>query len=116
VPCKWNKKLHSSHTPIEIYFQIKLFKEWSWNWPDELRSKLIDKLNELDSDFGQKLNESLEAHLENADEINNDGAAHAAAADDNTNGETLITTNGEKEEAMGDGLQNGFSALSVNEE
>lgn len=51
------------------YFQMKLFREWSSKWPDQLRSKLIDKLNELDSDFGQKLNENLEARLEQNDEF-----------------------------------------------
>ena len=48
---------------------MKLFREWSSKWPDQLRSKLIDKLNELDSDFGQKLNENLEARLEQNDEF-----------------------------------------------
>lgn len=48
---------------------MKLFKEWSLKWPDQLRSKLIDKLNELDSDFGQKLNENLEARLEQGDDV-----------------------------------------------
>lgn len=90
---------------------MKLFKEWSVHWPDQMRSKLIDKLNELDSDFGQKLNESLEAHLENTDEIN------AASADD-LNDNDLPVTNGEKTEEATDemSLQNGMSALTVNEE
>lgn len=48
---------------------MKLFKEWSLKWPDQLRSRLIDKLNELDSDFGQKLNENLEARLEQGDDV-----------------------------------------------
>jgi hypothetical protein len=52
-----------------LSIQMKLFKEWSQKWPDQLRSKLIDKLNELDSDFGQKLNENLEARLEQGDDL-----------------------------------------------
>jgi len=52
-----------------LFIQMKLFKEWSLKWPDQLRSKLIDKLNELDSDFGQKLNENLEARLEQGDDV-----------------------------------------------
>lgn len=32
-------------------------------WPDQLRSRLIDKLNEMDSEFGLKLNQELEEAL-----------------------------------------------------
>lgn len=81
-----------------------MFKEWSARWPDQLRSKLVDKLNELDSDFGQKVNESLEAHLEAIDEINNVPT---------TNGNA---TNGEKENGLEESLQNGMTTLTVNEE
>lgn len=48
---------------IRVYFQIKLFKEWSPNWSPDLRSRLVDKINELDSDFGLKLNQELEEVL-----------------------------------------------------
>lgn len=47
---------------------MKLFREWSSKWPDQLRSKLIDKLNELDSDFGTKLNDNIEARLEQTED------------------------------------------------
>lgn len=43
--------------------QVKLFKEWTPKWPDHLRSKLVDKLNEIDSEFGLKLNQELEEAL-----------------------------------------------------
>lgn len=43
--------------------QVKLFKEWTPKWPDQLRSRLVDKLNEIDSEFGLKLNQELEEAL-----------------------------------------------------
>lgn len=102
--------------------QVKLFKEWSSRWPDPLRSKLVDKLNDLDSDFGQKLNESLEALLENNVEettVSNHNNNTATTTDDIvpsieiTNG---YAVNGEKEAVEEETLQNGITALSVNEE
>lgn len=93
--------------------QVKLFKEWSSRWPDQLRSKLVDKLNELDSDFGQKVNESLEAHLENAEETNN-----AENIVPTTNGDAIVV-NGENGFDKGleeETLQNGMTTLTVNEE
>ncbi|XP_070490686.1 uncharacterized protein C14orf119 homolog [Chironomus tepperi] len=64
-----NGMTESSQKPTIFYCRMKLFKEWSLKWPDQLRSRLIDKLNELDSDFGQKLNENLEARLEQVDDV-----------------------------------------------
>lgn len=43
--------------------QVKLFKDWTPKWPNQLRSRLIDKLNEIDSEFGLKLNQELEEAL-----------------------------------------------------
>lgn len=43
--------------------QVKLFTQWTPKWPDQLRSRLIDKLNEIDSEFGLKLNQELEEAL-----------------------------------------------------
>jgi hypothetical protein len=43
---------------------MKLFREWSVKWNDQLRSKFIEKLNELDPDFILKMNETLETRLE----------------------------------------------------
>lgn len=86
---------------------MKLFKEWSTRWPDQLRSKLVDKLNELDSDFGQKVNESLEKHLESAEETNNTENIVPT-----TNGDAII--NGDK--SLEETLQNGMTTLTVNEE
>lgn len=51
-----------------IVSQVKLFKEWTPKWPDQLRSRLIDKLNEIDSEFGLKLNQELEEALKIEDE------------------------------------------------
>ena len=100
--------------------QVKLFKEWSSRWPDPLRSKLVDKLNDLDSDFGQKLNESLEALLENnVEETTASNHNNNATTDDivpsieMTNG---YAVNGEKEAVEDETLQNGITALTVNEE
>lgn len=42
---------------------MKLFKEWTPKWQNQLRSRLIDKLNEIDSEFGLKLNQELEEAL-----------------------------------------------------
>jgi hypothetical protein len=82
-----------------------------------LRSKLVDKLNELDSDFGQKVNESLEAHLENAEETNNSALTgnHVPTANGDAivvNGENGFDKGFEEEET----LQNGITSLTVNEE
>lgn len=82
-----------------LYLQMKLFKEWSLKWPDQLRGRLIDKINELDSDFGQKLNENLESRLEQ---------------------ETTTTTHNH-EDAQGtevavDIIHNGIAELTVTEE
>lgn len=43
--------------------QVKLFTQWTPKWPDQLRSRLVDKLNEIDSEFGLKLNQELEEAL-----------------------------------------------------
>lgn len=40
-----------------------MFKDWTPKWPDALRSRLVDKLNEIDSEFGLKLNQELEEAL-----------------------------------------------------
>lgn len=48
---------------------MKLFKEWTPKWSDQLRSRLIDKLNEIDSEFGLKLNQELEEALKVEDEV-----------------------------------------------
>ncbi|CRK90452.1 CLUMA_CG004156, isoform A [Clunio marinus] len=50
--------------PLSIFLcRVKLFKEWTPKWPNRLRSKLIEKLNEIDSEFGLKLNQELEDAL-----------------------------------------------------
>jgi len=55
--------------PLSIFLcRVKLFKEWTLRWPDQLRSRLIDKLNEIDSEFGLKLNNGLEEALKIEDE------------------------------------------------
>lgn len=59
-----NKKLRKDL----IDSQVKLFKEWTPKWPDHLRSRLVDKLNEIDSEFGLKLNQELEEALKIEDD------------------------------------------------
>lgn len=49
--------------------QVKLFKEWTPKWPDQLRARIIDKLNEIDSEFGLKLNQELEEALKVEDDM-----------------------------------------------
>ena len=44
---------------------MKLFKQWTKKWDDDLRSKLIDKINDIDSEFAEKLNLELEEMLKN---------------------------------------------------
>jgi len=54
----------SDNKPLSIFLcRVKLFKEWTPKWPNQLRSRLIDKLNEIDSEFGLKLNQELEEAL-----------------------------------------------------
>lgn len=61
----WRSRYSCSRLNVNISFdsQVKLFKEWTPKWPDQLRSRLIDKLNEIDSEFGLKLNQELEEAL-----------------------------------------------------
>jgi hypothetical protein len=73
---------------------VKLFKEWSAKWNDQLRSKFIEKLNELDPDFVLKMNETLETRLEQPE------------ADEK---EPEATNEVEK-------IENGMTELTVNEE
>lgn len=47
---------------------MMLFRNWTSLWPDQLRQKLIDKLNEIDSDFVLKMNEILEARIEQTEQ------------------------------------------------
>lgn len=75
---------------------MKLFREWSEKWNDQLRSKFIEKLNELDPDFILNMNETLETRLEQPE------------AEEVVNGE------GSKEEI--EKIQNGMIELTVNEE
>lgn len=58
-------ELSTNGRPLSIFLcRVKLFKDWTPKWPDQLRSKLVDKLNEIDSEFGLKLNQALEEALE----------------------------------------------------
>lgn len=44
---------------------MKLFKQWSKGWDNNLRSQLIEKINSIDSGFADKLNVELEEMLKN---------------------------------------------------
>lgn len=46
-----------------------MFKDWTKNWSGDMRTKLIDKINELDSDFALKVNQELEEMLKLEDEV-----------------------------------------------
>lgn len=46
-----------------------MFKDWTKNWTGDMRTKLIDKINELDSDFALKVNQELEEMLKLEDEV-----------------------------------------------
>lgn len=48
--------------------QVKLFTQWTPKWPPQLRSRLIDRINEIDSEFGTQLNQELEEALKVEDE------------------------------------------------
>ncbi|KAG5673684.1 hypothetical protein PVAND_003709 [Polypedilum vanderplanki] len=81
--------------PTIFHCRMKLFREWSSKWNDQLRSKFIEKLNELDPDFVLKMNEMLEAKLEQPEE--------------NENVEVAVKDDIEK-------IENGLTEMSVNEE
>lgn len=40
-------------------FQVKLFKEWSAKWPEDNKIKLKEKICEIDTAFGEKLNQEI---------------------------------------------------------
>jgi hypothetical protein len=42
---------------------MKLFKEWSPKWPDNIKTKLVEKINEMDEEFGEKLQQELSSVL-----------------------------------------------------
>jgi hypothetical protein len=47
--------------PMSLFqCRIKLFNQWSKCWSTEFRTKLIEKINDLDPEFGLKLNQELE--------------------------------------------------------
>jgi Domain of unknown function (DUF4508) len=62
--------------------QVKLFTQWTPKWSDHLRSRLIDKFNEIDSEFGLKLNQELEEALKVEEEttVNGIDAVHNGVA------------------------------------
>lgn len=41
------------------FFQVKLFREWSAKWPEDLKIKLKEKILELDGEFGEKLSAEI---------------------------------------------------------
>jgi hypothetical protein len=69
--------------------QVKLFTQWTPKWPDQLRSRLVDKLNEIDSEFGLRLNQALEEALKeeesavtNGIDVVHNGVAMLAVTED----------------------------------
>ncbi|CAO1436304.1 unnamed protein product [Diamesa hyperborea] len=65
-----NSMASSSIKPMSLFqCRIKLFKDWTKNWSGDMRTKLIDKINELDSDFALKVNQELEEMLKLEDEV-----------------------------------------------
>lgn len=44
---------------IIIFFQVKLFREWSSKWPEDHKLILKEKVCELDAAFGEKLNKEI---------------------------------------------------------
>jgi hypothetical protein len=67
-----------------------------------LRSKLIDKLNEIDSEFGLKLNQALEEALEETNNI--------------PNGNVVVNGNGIDHQLAVDTIHNGVAMLAVTED
>lgn len=51
--------LASRFARIFFFPQVKLFREWSSKWPEEHKLKLKEKVCELDTVFGEKLNTEI---------------------------------------------------------
>lgn len=55
-----------SDKPMSLFqCRIKLFKEWSSKWPEDMKIKLKEKVIELDGKLGEKLEEELSNVLTN---------------------------------------------------
>lgn len=46
--------------PMSLFqCRVKLFNDWSTKWPESNREKLLEKLVEIDPDFGKRVNQEL---------------------------------------------------------
>ncbi|XP_053685554.1 uncharacterized protein LOC128735091 [Sabethes cyaneus] len=46
--------------PMSLFqCRVKLFNEWSSKWPESYREKLLERLNEIDADFGRLVQQEL---------------------------------------------------------
>lgn len=52
--------LSGQDKPMSLFqCRVKLFNDWSSKWPESLREKLLERLTELDADFGQHVQREL---------------------------------------------------------
>lgn len=52
--------LSGQDKPMSLFqCRVKLFNDWSAKWPEPLREKLLERLAELDADFGQHVQREL---------------------------------------------------------
>uniref|UniRef100_A0A1Q3F307 Uncharacterized protein n=1 Tax=Culex tarsalis TaxID=7177 RepID=A0A1Q3F307_CULTA len=52
--------LSGQDKPMSLFqCRVKLFNEWSSKWPETHREKLLERLTELDADFGQHVQREL---------------------------------------------------------
>lgn len=52
--------LSGQDKPMSLFqCRVKLFNDWSAKWPESQREKLLERLTELDADFGQHVQREL---------------------------------------------------------
>lgn len=56
--------------PMSLFqCRVKLFNEWSSKWPESHREKLVERLTELDADFGRQLQRELSGEAATAAQL-----------------------------------------------
>lgn len=76
--------------PMSLFqCRVKLFREWSAKWPEDVKLKLKDKVLEIDPTFGDRLDAELSQVGRGNGAITDDDIAAAL-----TNGNGDIATNG----------------------
>lgn len=78
--------------PMSLFqCRIKLFKEWTPKWTEDLKLKLKEKVIELDGKIGEKLNEELSTVITNGNGLDSD---NELAEEMIENDENFVVQNG----------------------